>query len=71
MVGLKGAHGVLEDDALIVPIALPLRFDAVVASRFGLVALDASPSTCFVLLATEKKGKKKEENNSKVLITSS
>ena len=42
---VEGTHGLLEDDALVVALALPLRLDAVAACRLALVALDPSLAT--------------------------
>jgi hypothetical protein len=40
------AQRLLESEPLAVPLAVPFGLDAVVASRFTFVTLDAASSTC-------------------------
>lgn len=46
---LEGSERVLEDDALVVTFAVPLRLGTIVADGPALIALDAALSTSFTI----------------------
>lgn len=43
---MKRTDGVLEYDALVIPLAVSLGFDAVIADGFAFIALDPTLAAC-------------------------